>query len=137
MRQDAQSLVRQLEHRIADLPALAARVEAAGAKAAEEAQRAQQSRDQPFKYAEALRAATTRSTQIATEMQNRQQPPPGADTVADGAGAAPEAKSAEASELQRLSRANFPNAPGGRPASTATPATARPRPPQRANDVSR
>ena len=54
-----------------------------------------------------------------------------------GAGAAPEAKSAEASELQRLSRANFPNAPGGRPASTATPATARPRPPQRGNDVSR
>jgi hypothetical protein len=137
VRQDAQSLVRQLEHRVADLPALAARVEADGVKAAEEAHRTQQSRDQPFKHADALRAATTRSTEIATEMQNRQQPPPGAEAGADGAGEATDAKSAEVSELQRLSRANFPTAPGGRPASTATPASARARPPQRGNDVSR
>jgi len=136
VRQDPSSLCAS-SRRIQDLPALAERGDAAGGVAAEEAARAQHGLAQPFKHADALKAATVRSSEIAIEMQHRQQPPPGADAGADRADAAPEAKSAEASELQRLSRANFPTAPGGRPTGTATPAPARPRPPQRGNDVSR
>ncbi|MCA1680409.1 MAG: hypothetical protein LC777_16385, partial [Actinobacteria bacterium] len=91
VRIDAQSLVRQLEHRVADLPALAERTQAAGLHAADEANRAQHARDQPFKHELALRAATLRSAEITAQMQQRQQTPDtdAAATPADGAAAGP------------------------------------------------
>ena len=118
VRVDAQSLVRQLEHRIADLPALQQRTEAAGVKAADEAARAQRAHDQPFKHADALRAATTRSGEIAKLMQERQQTTPDTAAAADGTA---DGLSAELAELQRLRSANFP----------APPAAPRRRPPAR------
>jgi len=88
VRVDALSLLRQLEHRIADLPALAARLEAAGLAAADEAARAQAGLSQPFKHTDALQAATKRSAEIAIEMQHRQQAAARASfpTPATGAG---------------------------------------------------
>jgi N12 class adenine-specific DNA methylase len=118
--QDALSLVRQLEHRIGDLPALAARLQAAGAAATAEAARAQQALAQPFKHADALATASARCEQIAAQMHERQQPAP--DTLQD-----------DTAELQRLTRANFPApAVSTRPSST-TPA--RRSPPASGHDV--
>ncbi len=142
VRVDATSLVRQLEHRIADLPALAQRVEVAGITAADEAQRAQNSRAQPFKHADALKTATARSADIATQMQERQQatqerqqaaqdaPAPVADT-------SPEDVSPKVAEVQRMSRANFPGRPTAQPATATSPRTQRPTPPGRHSDLER
>lgn len=133
VRQDALSLVRQLERRIADLPALAARVEAARIAAAEEAARAQHGLAQPFKHADALKAASARSTEIAIEMQNRQAPAP--ETATDR-GTTDTASAA--AEIDRLTRANFPTPVQGTPHGTA-PASIRCTlaTPGRDNDVSR
>jgi hypothetical protein len=132
VRVDAQSLVRQLERRISDLPALAKRVEAAGVAAAEEAARAQHGLTQPFKHADALKAVTARSSQIASEMQNRQA---AAAATADDT---PEPADAAAAEIDRIARASFPTPFHG--ASRRTPATPAKRTPPRTgrdNDVSR
>jgi hypothetical protein len=133
-RRDGLSLVRQLEHRIADLPALTQRVERDGLAAAEEATRAQQALAQPFKHADALAAATQRSAEIASEMQNRQQPdpaagnPPGAGDEHDPA--------ARAADAQRVAGAGFPGHPSSAgPAPTATRRA--PPAPARDNDLSR
>ena len=134
VRQDALSLVRQLERRIQDLPALADRVEAAGIAAAEEAARAQHGLAQPFKHADALKAATARSSEIAIEMQNRQQAQP--EAAAEGEPADPRA--AAAAEIDRIARASFPTPVQGAPRGTAaTPARRPPPAPGRDNDVSR
>ena len=136
VRVDAQSLVRQLEHRIADLPALQQRTEAAGVKAADEAARAQRAHDQPFKHADALRAATTRSGEIAKLMQERQQTTPDTAAAADGAA---DGLSAELVELQRIRSANFPAPPTVAAPKAASPTSTprRPAAPGRDHDVSR
>ena len=51
---DAQSLVRQLEHRLAEVPMLAERLESRRADAAAEANRTERALTRPFKHAEAL-----------------------------------------------------------------------------------
>ena len=136
VRVDAQSLVRQLEHRIAELPGLQQRTEAVGVKAADEAARAQQSREQPFKHADALRQATARSTQIAAEMQRQQASADAAVAPTEDTAAA--VAPADVAELRRLREANFPT---GRPAAVPTAApTSSPRrsqPPNRDSDLSR
>jgi len=132
VRHDAQSLVRQLEHRIGDLPRLAERVEAAGVAAADEATRAQQSHDQPFKHADALARATARSTQITTEMQERQQPAPEATESPQGDA------EVDTAELRRLTRANFPTpAQGAKTAPGSAPARRPQQPPGHDTDLSR
>ena len=88
--------MRQLEHRIGDLPALADRLQAARDAALAEARSAPSSAlAQPFKHADALAAASARCQQIAAQMRERQQP-------------APDAAHDDTAELQRLTRANFP-----------------------------
>lgn len=134
VRQDAVSLVRQLERRIHDLPALADRVEAAGVAAAEEAARAQHGLQQPFKHADALKAATVRSSEIAIEMQNRQKAQPEAATEGDTT----DPGAAAAAEIDRIARASFPTPVQGAPHGTAATRARRPPPtPGRDNDVSR
>ena len=73
-RADAQSLIRQLEHRLNDLPALQGRVETNLARATTQAASAQDALAKPFKHADALAAAQKRSQDIANLMQARQQP---------------------------------------------------------------
>ena len=137
VREDAMSLVRQLEHRVGDLPALAERVEAAGVKAADEAARAQQALSQPFKHANALATATARSSAIAIEMRDRQQPDPEPSTAAATTAAAPAIDPALA-ELKRLTAANFPAPAGSAPPSPAArPSTRHAPPPRRDSDLSR
>jgi len=139
-RRDAQSLVRQLEHRIGDLPALAARIERDGLTAGDEAAKAQRGLEQPFKHADALTAATARSTQIAQEMQARQNPEPDTspDTAAGaGAGSGP-VIDADVAEARRLSNLTFPGPPQPGTRTASTPASTSPRRmPGRDNDVSR
>jgi hypothetical protein len=134
VRQDTLSLVRQLERRIHDLPALADRAEAAGVAAAEEAARAQHGLAQPFKHADALKAATVRSSEIAIEMQNRQKAQP--EAAVDGDAADPGA--AAAAEIDRIARGSFPTPVQGASRGTAaTPARRPPPAPGRDNDLSR
>jgi len=129
VRQDAISLVRQLERRIQDLPALAERVDAAGVAAAEEAARAQHGLAQPFKHADALKAATVRSSEIAIEMQNRQAPttPPEAAATESSP---PDPAAAAAAEIERLTRASFPT-PARDASNVPTTSTGRRPPSQR------
>jgi N12 class adenine-specific DNA methylase len=133
VRQDALSLVRQLERRIHDLPALADRVEAAGVAAAEETARAQHGLAQPFKHTDALKAATARSREIAIEMQNRQKAQPEAATDSDTA----DPSVVAAAEADRIARASFPTPVQGAPRGTAATPARRPPAPGRDNDVSR
>ena len=120
VRVDARSLVRQLERRIADLPARAARIEAERAAAAEEAARAQHGLTQPFKHAGALKAATARASEIAIEMRCKtgrplRPRPRGGDTT--------DATMAGAAEVDRIARASFPTpVQGARRGIAATPA---------------
>lgn len=72
LRLDALALVRQLEHRIANLPELAQRITATQLAASTEATRARAARDEPFKHDTALLAARERSRAITTQMQERQ-----------------------------------------------------------------
>ena len=90
---------------------------------------AQRGLEQPFKHADALAAAITRQTQIAAEMQRRQQSEPQASTATDSAASAP-------GDAQRVAGAGFPAAPGRRPAAgpTAPPASPRPGAPDTARD---
>lgn len=111
-----------------DLPALAERVDAAGVAAAEEAARAQHGLAQPFKHADALKAATARSSEIAIEMQNRQAPM--AAPEASTQSGPPDPAAAAAAEVDRLTRASFPTpARGAR--NVPTTSTARRPPPHR------
>jgi N12 class adenine-specific DNA methylase len=121
---DALSLVRQLEHRLGDLSALADRLQAARDAALAERERAQRALAQPFKHADALAAASARCQQLAEQMRERQQPTP--DAAQD-----------DTAELQRLTRANFPGAPAlsSRP-SPGAPARRLPRAPGPSVDVS-
>jgi hypothetical protein len=124
VRQDALSLVHQLERRIQDLPPLADRLEAAGVAAAEEAARAQHGLTQPFKHADALKAANARSNEIAIEMQNRQKGQADAATERDSA----DPGAAAAAEIDRIARANFPTPVQGAPRGTAATPARRPPP---------
>jgi len=133
--ENASSLIRKLEHRIADLPALAERTEAAGDAAAGEAAHARQARDQPFKHTTALSQVTARSLAITTEMQERQQPAPETETPdSESAGVG---QDAEAAECQRIAAANFAAAASPAATSPATPAARRAHQPGRENDLSR
>ncbi len=69
------SLVRQLEHRIHDLPARAERLAASQQAAALDAAHAREGLRQPFKHAYAYAAAQARSAQIAEQMHQRQEQP--------------------------------------------------------------
>jgi len=136
-RQDPISLVRQLERRIQDLPALADRVDAASVAAAEEGARAQHGLAQPFKHADALKAATACSAAIVIEMQNRQAPAPAPEAATPSG--TPDPDAAAADEIGRLTRASFPTPAQGTDHPPAT-STARRPPPQRAGrdgDLSR
>jgi len=133
VRVDALSLVRQLEHRIADLPALAARLDAAGVAAADEAARAQAGLSQPFKHTDALQAATTRSAEITIEMQHRQQPAAQAATE----NGSPDAAATDA-QIERITRASFPTpATGAGPARAPSPTRRPSQRPGHDSDVSR
>jgi len=138
VRQDPISLVRQLERRIQNLPALAERVDVAGVAAAEEAARAQQGLAQPFKHADALKAATVRSSEIAIEMQNRQAPT-AAPEAATPSGGAQDPAAAAAAEIDRLTRASFPTPARGARNVPTTSTAPRPPPqrPGRDGDLSR
>jgi hypothetical protein len=133
VRVDALSLVRQLEHRVADLPALAERLKAAGLAAADEAARAQVGLSQPFKHTDALQAAITRSAEIAIEMQHRQQ----AAAEAATEGGSPDAAAA-AVQIERITRASFPTpATGAAPARATSPPRRPPQRPGHDSDLSR
>jgi hypothetical protein len=99
---DALSLVRQLEHRISDLPRLAERLQATREAADQEATRAQQALRQPFKHADALAAATAHAAAIDARIHERQV------EQAAPEDAEPTPTRDEPAELQRLARANFP-----------------------------
>jgi hypothetical protein len=66
------SLVRQLEHRVGDLEALADRIENTKDSALGEAQTAQEALKRPFKYASELAGAQRRVGEISEQMRARQ-----------------------------------------------------------------
>ena len=135
VRENARSLVLQLENRVADLPALAERITAQGRDATDQLTRAHDAMQKPFKHAAALADAQARAADIAAQMQARAQPPPAPDP--DGAEGATIDEHA-AAELRRLSRANFPSPPQpGRPSRPAATPERRPHQPQRDTDLSR
>jgi hypothetical protein len=68
----ALSLVRQLEHRVGDLEALAERIENTKNKALAEAQTAREALKRPFKYAPELTGAQRRVAEISEQMRARQ-----------------------------------------------------------------
>lgn len=72
LHQDGLSLIRQLEHRLAELPALAQRVEASIAAASAELQSAREALEVPFKHAGALTAASGKVAAIREQMTDRQ-----------------------------------------------------------------
>lgn len=127
---DAPGLVRQLEHRVAALPALRGRVDAERATAVTQLQRAQNALQRPFKHADALAAAQARSAEIAAAMQARheQTPEPADEAAPDGSSAR---SHVDVDELRRLAAANFPSssptavAADGTTATQAAPRTAR------------
>ena len=69
------SLVRQLEHRLEDLPALQARIEQQQRESTAELARAREQLTRPFKYAAQLADARTRQTRIDEAMKARAAPP--------------------------------------------------------------
>jgi N12 class adenine-specific DNA methylase len=69
--ENAGSIVRQLEHRLRDLPAITREIEAEGQDAAREMARAEEGIGQPFKHAEALAAAEARCAAIDEQMQRQ------------------------------------------------------------------
>ena len=107
---DPLSLVRQLEHRIAALPALASDWRTNLAAAQREAQRAREGLQQPFKHAGALEDAQQQVRAIAAEMQARQQ---AADRPVADLDVQPSPAPAEdaAAVAQRVRSASFPAAP--------------------------
>lgn len=132
---DGIGVVRQLEHRIDDLPALAGRTGRMGEAATAEAAAARQALGQPFRHADALRETRARVAEIAQAMQEQQNPTAAA---ADASAVGGPALDADVLELQRLTQVNFPAAPqpGGRPAPPPTPSTT-PRVVQRDREVER
>jgi len=79
VRLDATTLVRQLEHRIGDLPGLRQRIQADQLAADDDVARARDGLAQPFKHTEALAAARERSIAITAEMAKREAPSSAAD----------------------------------------------------------
>ena len=79
VRLDATTLVRQLEHRIGDLPGLRQRIHADQLAAADDVARARDGLAQPFKHTAALAAARERSIAITAEMAKREAPSSAAD----------------------------------------------------------
>lgn len=123
---DARSLLRQLEHRVGDLPALLERTQATSATLADEAARARHALTQPFKHADALTRAQARCTTIASEMTARQEA--SAPTESPLAPARPAVDDVDLAELQRIRDASFPSAaqPSGAHGTPAKPAHHRP-----------
>lgn len=72
LRESPLSLIRQLEHRVADLDDLRGRVESARAAADAEAERSREALTRPFKHVEELRGASARIEEIRAAMQERQ-----------------------------------------------------------------
>jgi hypothetical protein len=65
------SLVRQLEHRIDDLPALKTRIEQQQANTTSELERAREQLTRPFKYAQQLADARAQQTRVTEAMKAR------------------------------------------------------------------
>ncbi|HEY4276566.1 MAG TPA: hypothetical protein VGM91_00005 [Conexibacter sp.] len=88
---DALSLVRQLEHRIATLPDLAATIDQARQTTAEEAKRASAAIGKPFKHAAALAAAAARAREIEKQMEQQPEAAEPTEQATNEAAAADEA----------------------------------------------
>ena len=98
------------------------------------AARAQQGLAQPFKHADALKAATLRSSQITIEMQNRQKAVPGGRHGGRTCGR----DHRGSGKIDRIARASFPTPSRAQRAEPRRPRARRPPPaPTRDTDGSR
>jgi hypothetical protein len=113
--------IRQLENRVSSLPRLAADVEARRQEALSRVEQAEKALAEPFKHADALKAAQANSARIdqitaeavKPEEQARPEPPAEIDPRLE--------------KMQRLMKVSFPQQPTtGSPAGTATATQQRP-----------
>lgn len=99
------SLVRQLEHRLDGLDALARELDERRHTHLREAESAREQLARPFRYAEDLARARQRQAAITEQMQARQAAEPGgAEPSTPGGGL--DAQTAEALQLARLAQAH-------------------------------
>jgi hypothetical protein len=108
---DASPLIRQLEHRVRDLPALAQRLAARQQDALSEADAARHALTQPFKYAAELDEAAATRAEITQRIKARHEHDAtrGASLPAgDDHQAARERQSLDAAKAQRIAAAAFP-----------------------------
>ena len=109
--QDASPLIRQLEHRVRDLPALAQRLTTRSQDALSEADAARQALTQPFKYATELDQAAATRAEITEQIKARhEQAAHDHDTTPDAGEEADRQRQAlDAADAQRLAAAAFPS----------------------------
>jgi hypothetical protein len=112
--QDASPLIRQLEHRVRDLPALAQRLTTRRHSALSEADAARHALTQPLKYAAELEQAAATRAEITEEIKVRheQAHDHDHDTTPDAAARQPEV--IDAAQARRLAAVAFPS-PAPRP----------------------
>jgi len=105
-RANGSSIVRQLEHRVRDLPDARDRIAGREHAAREQAVAAGQALRQPFKYADELHSADARCAAIAEEMTARHRD---VDSDTFHSGAPTSAVDADTAEIRRLVSATFPS----------------------------
>jgi len=110
--QDASPLIRQLEHRIRDLPALAQRLTTRSQDALSEADAARHALTQPFKYAAELDQAAATRAEITEQIKARHEQAHDHNhdtTPDDGQEAVRQRQTLDAADAQRLAAAAFPS----------------------------
>ena len=108
--QDASPLIRQLEHRVRDLPALAQRLTTRSQDALSEADAARHALTQPFKYAAELDQAAATRAEITEQIKARHEQAHDHDTTPDaGQEAVRQRQALDAADAQRLASAAFPS----------------------------
>ena len=104
--QDASPLIRQLEHRVRDLPALAQRLTTRSQDALSEADAARHALTQPFKYATELGQAAATRAEITERIKARHEQAHDHDATPD---AGEQVDRLDAAEAKRLAAAAFPS----------------------------
>ena len=112
--QYASPLIRQLEHRVRDLPALAQRLTASSQDALSEADAARHALTQPFKYAVELDQAAGTRAEITEQIKDRHEQAHEHDHDHDatpdaGQQAVHQRHALDAADAQRLASAAFPS----------------------------
>ena len=108
--QDASPLIRQLEHRVRDLPALAQRLTTRRQDALSEAAAARHALTQPFKYAAELDQAAATRAEITEQIKARHEKAHDHDTTPDaGEEASHQRQALDAAQARRLATAAFPS----------------------------